>query len=42
MNLLIRFKTTVQSTCYFLTTPVKRFAIQRPLLMLPQLGDIGV
>ena len=35
-------KTTVQSTCYFLTTPVKRFAIQSPLLTLLVLGDIGV
>ena len=35
-------KTTVQSTCYFLAIPVKRFAVQRPLSTLPPLGDIGV
>ena len=35
-------KTTVQSTCYILTILVKRFAIQKPLLTLPPLGDIGV
>ena len=31
-------KTTVQSTCQFLTSLVKRFAVQKPLLTLPQLG----
>ena len=35
-------KNNGKSTCYCLTTPVKRFAIQRPLLTLPPLGDIGV
>ena len=35
-------KTTVQSTWFFLTIHEEIFAIQRPLLTLPRLGDIGV
>ena len=35
-------KITAQSNCCYLTILVRRFALQKPLLTLPPLGDIEV